>query len=213
METNHKLALYVAYYLSRFNNDALKNLGYVNWNNAYIDISEKLNVNRHSVRNWRDEFDPLFEHRAGWYQRPMSLSRIRVAQALENLDEFHIRSIALDILTNKIIEEPNELEHLLSIVSEENKEKSNHIFIIRTPTGKAAEEFFLKHYNQNKKPITGNLIDCRDFGVGYDFRIEKDEKNYYVEVKGVSEYSGGILFTSKEWTVAKKEGKNYFLCR
>jgi len=37
-------------------------------------------------------------------------------------------------------------------------------------------------------------------------------RNCFVEVKGLSEYSGGIRFTSKEWTVAKTEGENYFLC-
>ncbi|MBK9391249.1 MAG: DUF3883 domain-containing protein [Bacteroidetes bacterium] len=64
----------------------------------------------------------------------------------------------------------------------------------------------------NKYPIDGTLIDCRDLGVGYDFRIEAGEKKYLVEVKGLSDYSGGLLFTSKEWIVAKSEGDNYFLC-
>ncbi|MEJ7739045.1 MAG: DUF3883 domain-containing protein [Chitinophagaceae bacterium] len=212
MENNHKLGLYVSYYLSRFDVDAYQNLGFGNQIETHNKIGELLSVNPHTVKNWRDEFDPLFGHRAGWYQRPMNPSRIRVAQALENLDEFQVRSIAKDILTGKIQEEPDEEEQLLAIASEETKGKSTQKFILRTPTGKAAEEYFLKHFSENKKPFEGKLIDCRDLGVGYDFRIESGDSKYFIEVKGLSEFIGGVLFTNKEWTVAKSEGDSYFLC-
>lgn len=212
MENNHKLALYVAYYLSRFNNEALTNLGYSTWNNAFDDIGNKLKVKRHSVKNWRDEFDPLFEYRSGWHQRPMSPSRIKVVLALENLDEAQIREIVKDILSGRIQSEEEELGLLLNIVTVDETKLSNSKFIIRAPTGKAAEVFFLNHYSKNKKPIDGILIDCRDYGVGYDYRIEKNDIKYFVEVKGLSDFSGGVLFTGKEWTVAQNEGENYFLC-
>jgi len=154
----------------------------------------------------------LFGHRAGWYQRPMNPSRIRVAQALENLDELQVRSIAKDILTGKIQEEPDEEEQLLTIASDETKGKSTQKFILRAPTGKAAEEYFQKHFSENKFPVDGKLIDCRDLGVGYDFRIETATEKYFVEVKGLSEFTGGVLFTNKEWSTAKEHGKKYFLC-
>jgi hypothetical protein len=212
MENNHKLALYVAYYLSRFNDEALTNLGYSTWNSAFDDIATKLKVKRHSIKNWRDEFDPLFEYRAGWYQRPMSPSRIRVVQALENLDEVQIQEIVKDIISGLIQNDKEALEQLLNIVATDNNEDSSAKFILRAPTGKAAEEFFIKHFSENRNPIDGILTDCRDLGVGYDFRIEKKDMKYFVEVKGLSAFSGGVLFTSKEWMVAKDEGDKYFLC-
>lgn len=212
MENNHKLALYVAYYLSRFNNEALKNLGYATWNNAFDDIGLRLKVNRHSVKNWRDEFDPLFEHRAGWYQRPMIPSRAKVVQALEHLPELQIREIVSDIISGKIQESKDELEQLLNIVTTDDNKKSGSVFILRTPTGKAAEEFFLRFFTENKKPVEGNLIDCRDLGVGYDYRIETGSDKYYVEVKGLAEFIGGVLFTDKEWITAKTEKEKYYLC-
>jgi hypothetical protein len=212
MENNHKLALYVAYYLSRFNNEALTNLGYTTWNSAFDDIGKRLNVNKHSVKNWRDEFDPLFEHRAGWHQRPMIPSRIRVVQALENLTESQIKEIVNDILSGRILENKDELEQLLSVIIADDSIKSVARFILRTPTGKAAEESFMSFFNKNKKPIEGNLIDCRDLGIGYDFRIETINDKYFVEVKGLAEISGGILFTDKEWRTAKEHGEKYFLC-
>ncbi len=212
MENNHKLALYVAYYLSRFNNEALTNLGYATWNNAFDDIGERLKVNKHSVKNWRDEFDPLFEHRAGWHQRPMIPSRARVVQSFENLTELQIREIVSDIISGKIQENKDELELLLNIVTTDDNKKSGSRFILRTPTGKAAEEFFLKFFTENRKPVEGILIDCRDLGVGYDYRIEAGNDKYYVEVKGLAEFIGGVLFTDKEWVTAKTEKEKYYLC-
>jgi len=212
MENNHKLGLYVSYYLSRFDEEAYQNLGFGNQVETHNKIGELLSVKPHTVKNWRDEFDPLFGHRAGWYQRPMNPSRIRVAQALENLDELQVRSIAKDILTGKIQEEPDEEEQLLTIASDETKGKSTQKFILRAPTGKAAEEYFQKHFSENKFPVDGKLIDCRDLGVGYDFRIETVTEKYFVEVKGLSEFTGGVLFTNKEWATAKEHGEKYFLC-
>lgn len=212
MENNHKLGLYVSYYLARFDEQAYQNLEFGNQLETHNKISELLSVNPYTVKNWRDEFDPLFGHRAGWYQRPMNPSRIRVAQALENLDEIQVRNIVKDILAGKTHEEPDEEQQLLSIASDETKSRTPQPFIVRAPTGKAAEEFFMNHYSENKFPVDGKLIDCRDFGVGYDFRIENADKKTFVEVKGLAEISGGVLFTNKEWTVAHNEGDNYFLC-
>lgn len=211
MEPNHKLTLYVSYYLSRFNNQALANLGYRTWNIAFNDIGERLQVKSHSVKNWRDEFDPLFEYRAGWYQRPMTPSRVKVAQALENLNEVQIREIVKDILSGKIKNEPDEEKLLLNIVSDD-KGQVNRNFISRAPTGHAAEEFFIRHHAETNSPISGDLIDCRDFGCGYDFKIVSGDTETYVEVKGLADISGGILFTDKEWRTANEKEENYILC-
>src|SRR5260221_11191835 len=106
MENNHKLGLYVSYYLSRFDKEAYSNLGLGNQEETHNKIGQLLSIKPHTVKNWRDEFDPLFGHRAGWYQRPMNPSRIRVVQALDDLNEAQIRGIVNDILSSKIKEEP-----------------------------------------------------------------------------------------------------------
>lgn len=177
MDKNHKLALYVTYYLSRFNNEGLTNLGYSSWNEAYADIAEKLQVNKHSVKHWRDAFDPIHGHRVGWHQRPMTVSKVKVCQALETLDEQSIRGIVLDILTGKLEENVEQEEQLLSIASVEQENGLSKQFILRAPTGRKAEEYFMKYFENHREPVDGSLIDCRDLGVGYDFRIEAQEKN------------------------------------
>jgi hypothetical protein len=145
MENNHKLGLYVSYYLARFDSEAYQKLGFGNQIETHTKIGDLLSVNPHTVKNWRDEFDPIFGHRAGWYQRPMSPSRVKVVQALENLEEPQIRAIIKDILYGKLKNEPEESELLLNIVSDD-KEYSSKKFILRAPTGRAAEEFFINHF-------------------------------------------------------------------
>jgi hypothetical protein len=209
MEENHKLTLYVSYYLSRFNENGLHNLGYTTWNEAFGDIASRLNVKRHSVKNWRDEFDPIHGHRAGWYQRPMSPSRVRVVKAMEQLNEPELRGIVLDILSGQIQEDSEKFNELVKVVTEEKSSKSSQ-FILRGPTGRKAEEFFQEYHATHNKPVKGELIDTRDLGCGYDFEI-RNSKTFFVEVKGLANENGGVLFTNKEWETALRLKDEYIL--
>jgi hypothetical protein len=212
MENNHKLGLFVSYYLSRFDKDAYLNLGYGKQVPTHKKIGELLGINFHTIRNWRDQFDPLHGHRAGWYQREITQSRINVAKALEDLNEVQIRGLVIDILAGKIREHPEDEEQLLSIITDDSKYKVTRKYILRGPTGKAAESFFILYFNKTSLPREGSLIDCRDLGCGYDFKIESNNLDSYIEVKGMIDNSGGILFTDKEWQQATEIGNNYFLC-
>lgn len=209
MENNHKLTLYVSYYLSRFNIEGLNHLGYSSWSIAFEDIGKKLGVKPNSVKNWRDEFDPIHEHRSGWYQRPMNPSRVAVVKALEDLDENSIRQIVFEIFENR---NKADIENLLNLVEEDKPEyKTQGKFILRGPTGRKAEIFFQKYHKDFGRPFPGELVDTRDLGCGYDFEIHATAKKCFVEVKGLSEISGGILFTNKEWNTAQEKGDDYFL--
>lgn len=212
METNHKLALYVAYYLSRFDKIAYQNMGYGKQQPTHKRIGELLGVNPYTIQNWRDQFDPIHGNRKGWHQREMTQSRLNVVRALADLNESEVKSIVDEILSGKIEDEPALKSQLTSIVANERKEKVDKKFVIRTPTGDAAELFFIQYYKKTSKPVQGNLVDCRHLGCGFDFRIDSTNFQIYVEVKGLADFSGGVLFTDKEWQVAKEKKENYFLC-
>jgi hypothetical protein len=213
MKSNHKLALYVAYYLSRFDKEAVTNLGFSTFNEAINEISITPDVKRNTLKNWRDEFDPIHPHREGWHQRPMIASRVKVVQALENLDEPEIREIVNDILRQRDFEDSDNAIDLLNLVDENKKssKKKKRKFVLRSPTGRQAEEFFVKYFNQNRFPVRGKLIDERDFGVGYDYKIKGINSSAFVEVKGMVDISGGILLTNKEWFTAKRKADAYYL--
>jgi hypothetical protein len=206
------LAIIVAFYLSKYDKYGLKNLGFKNDADAFGTTAGILGIKKNYVKFRRDEFDPIHPWRKGW-QRPMDNRIIKSIEALQDLEEPDLREIVLGILHDEKYRNSEELKQITSLFSESKKGKVTvGRFVLRAPTGKAAEEYFQKHYSENKKPVDGKLIDCRDLGVGYDFRIESTTARYFVEVKGLSEFTGGLLFTNKEWTIAKEHGENYFLC-
>lgn len=206
------LAIIIAFYLSKYNKQGLKNLGFKNDSEAFETTAKILGIKKNYIKFRRDEFDPIHPWRKGW-QRPMDNRIMKSIQVLQDLEESDLRDIVLGILNDENYRSSDEVKQITSLFSEDKEEKNSPgKFVLRAPTGKAAEEFFIKYFSETKKPYDGQLIDCRDLGVGYDFRIESTTEKYFIEVKGLSEISGGVLFTSKEWTVAKVAGDNYFLC-
>ncbi|MEN5087988.1 DUF3883 domain-containing protein [Sphingobacterium faecium] len=212
-EKNNFVGLYVSYYLARFNEEAYVKLGYASQRDTHINIGEILNVKPATIKNWRDEFDPLFGHRAGWYQRPMSKSRLAVVNALADLDESAVYELVKDILSKSHHPEDSEMKQLENIVSDGDiKTKRDSVYVPRGITGRAAEEYFIDQFKAGNTAFQGQLKDCRDLGVGYDFLIESKTKTIYVEVKGRDSNVGGLLFTNKEWEVAKRLGESYYVC-
>lgn len=208
----NQLAIIVAFYLSKFDKEGLKNLGFKNDSEAFEKTAQVLGIKKNYVKFRRDEFDPIHPWRKGW-QRPMDNRIIRAIEALQDLSEVDLREIVNKILTDSEFQENEVLNQITSLFIEDKKsKKTKGVFILRGPTGKLAEEFYMKYYSKTKEPVEGNLIDCRELGVGYDFRIETSTAPYFIEVKGLSEISGGILFTNKEWITAKEKGDSYFLC-
>jgi len=213
MKETNRIALYVAYYLSRFDMEGYANLGFSSRLEAHKNLGNILSINPNTLKNMRDEFDPLHGHRAGWYQRPMSPSRLEVVKALEDLDEEQLRIIVEEILDASANYKLEKIKKLLTIFSDES-EKSDNVktrYVLRGTTGKKAEDYFIDFHKTNRLPIDGKLKDTRTMGCGYDFEILKDGQQFFIEVKGLSVETGGILFTNKEWKIAKESGDKYFL--
>jgi hypothetical protein len=202
---NNEQAIVVSYYLSRFNDEAVNNLGYKTWKDAFDDLSDKLQINKHTIKNWRDEFDPFHGHRAGWHQRQARKTISNIISQFEQLEEFDIRQIVVEIINGNKIDLPE-------IDNSENEVITNPIFILRGPTGKKAEQFFIEYHRFNNSPIAGELIDTRDLGCGYDFKINSELDQHYIEVKGLASNIGGLLFTNKEWETAKQKRTKYTVC-
>jgi hypothetical protein len=195
---NRTNLLIVAFYLSKFDKIAITNLGYNGFRDAFRRIGEKLGYSPNTVKNRRDDFDPLFPHRAGWYQVELSSKSLNIVDKFDHLSEEGLRAIVLDILNQKM---DNELNTTLENVNEERKYAAIGL------TGKKAEAYFIEWFSENYPNSV--LIDTRDLGCGYDFAVKDSEKVF--EVKGVSGSEGGIRFTDKEWSVANAKESDYVL--
>ena len=210
---NNILAVIVAFYLSKYNKDGLKNLGFDSFNDAFEKTADLLSVKKNYVKLTRDEFDRAYPWRQGW-KRLMAKRIIRTIEILDDLEETDVRDIVHNILYNPSYRESADLKDIISLIknTEEGKVEAGK-FILRCPTGKAAEKFFCNFYANHKLPVEGKLFDCRDLGCGYDYKIvDVNSNETYIEVKGISDISGGILFTNKEWEVAVEQKGKYFLC-
>lgn len=213
MKENHSLALIVAYYLSKFDKIAYLQLGFPTSTATHAEVGRLLGVNPNSVKNMRDEFDPLHDNdRAGWYQRPLRPSRAKVIESFQDLSEEELRDVVLEIITNPEFTASDDFSDVVTPIAKREKDKKGKsIFILRGPTGRKAEEHFMAFHQTHNLPALGMLRDTRDHGCGYDFAIDTGQKEIQIEVKGLDGDSGGITFTSKEWDTAKKQGDDYYL--
>lgn len=207
--SNNILAAIVAFYLSKFNDLALQRLGFKTYANAFNECAKLLNVKPNYIKLRRDEFDPVYNWRKGWRNRPMVKMVSNIITLFDNVSEPDMYAIIADILYHKDIKDFSQLLQFIEYSSKHDK----RVYIPRAITGKLAEEFFEKDFECNTDLPRGVLKDCRDNGCGYDYEILCDDGIvYFVEVKGIADSNGGILFTSKEWCVASEMGDLYYLC-
>lgn len=213
MKPQNELALVVAYYLSRLDKEGVARLGYKTFNEAADSIGRTLDVKTNTVKNMRDEFDyHLDNSRVGW-RKELTASRQKVFQMFQFTDDDELTEIIKEILTNKQWTQTDSYDDLRSALNRDKKSSTTSgTYILRGPTGKKAEKYFMKLFAQKPFPVVGNLVDCRELGCGYDFEIEtNDGRSCYVEIKGLADSDGGILFTDKEWRTAKKYKDKYYL--
>ncbi len=210
MKQQNVPALIVAYYLSKYDEKAYFNLGYKTKKEAHLDIGKKLNVNPNSVKNRRDEFDPIHGNkRVGWYQRELTSGRKKLVETFQDLSELGLREIVISILRNQSFIDTETFEVITTQI--QNSERDKKPFYLRGQTGRKAEDLFINYQKEFGLPHAGDLIDTRDLGCGYDFEILTSADNFFVEVKGMDKNSSGVLFTDKEWLMANKNGDKYYL--
>lgn len=195
----------VGYAMSRLDNRYLKATGVKSWRAAFDKASAALGVPPASMKNLRDEFDPIHTNaRAGWKDRALRPNRQRVA------DEFH------DVSDDALIEF---VARLLARDTEATNEAVDALLpVTRVPanvaerllTGRRAEEFFMAHCKQLVGIACDALRDCRLHAGGYDFAAPPRDDRVF-EVKGLQAAKGDVAFTDREWTEAGNRGKHYHL--
>jgi hypothetical protein len=207
----NKLAIIVAFYLSKYGKAATIELGYKTDSQAFTEIGTILDVKKNYIKFRRDEFDPIHPWKKGWV-RPMDKRIVSAIEALQDLEESALRDIVKKILSDNDFRNGEDVQKITNLFKEEKQKKTTEgKYILRGPTGRLAENYFLKHFEENNLPIRGEIIDSRDLGCGFDFEIKAKGKSVFVEVKGLAKVAGGILFTNKEWETAKKHRENYYL--
>jgi hypothetical protein len=110
----NQLAIIVAFYLSKFDKQGIKNLGFKNDADAFESIAKILGVKKNYVKFRRDEFDPIHPWRKGW-QRPIDNRIIKTIEALQDIDEQDLRDIVLGILQNEKYRNGDDVKKIVSL--------------------------------------------------------------------------------------------------
>ncbi len=193
-------------YLSKFDTIGLHQLGFENSTQAFNVIGLALGVPPASVKNYRDEFDPLFpNNRKGWHKRPI---RDHCKTIYDKFGKLDINEFS--VLLKKIIYDQSDLDILMEKVAD-NTGNGDSSFAKRLITGQAAERYFMEKFQEIDWFDGFEIEDTTKLGCGFDFRMVSADRFYCVEVKGMNEQRGNISLTNKEHAVASLLADKYFL--
>jgi hypothetical protein len=198
-------AMLLGMFLSKFDKDALFILGFSTFSEAFNVLGLSLGVKPLSIRNYRDEFDPVFPNkRKGWHKRQMFQTRIEILEKYKDLNISEFTKLIKDI----IYQNPD-----IDLLQEniEKDDDSTSSFAKRLLTGQAAEEYFRENYRNIKLFQDASIEDTTKLGCGFDFKLNFSDKFYAIEVKGLSQNAGSISVTEKEYKIANKLTENYFI--
>ncbi len=197
IQRREKLVL-VGLFLSKYDSLGVKKLGFESFAEAFNVLGYALGSRPASIKNYRDEFDPLFPNRRkGWHKRQIREYCRRIFEEYEGLD--------LESFTGLIRSFVGGDGDIRSEAQSDGYgEESASNFAKRLITGLAAEQYF--------ESIHSSLPEFKGFvaenttrlGCGYDFRLQTEDRGDFlaVEVKGLKERTGSLSLTPKEHDAA-----------
>ncbi len=191
-------------YLSKYDDKGLSELGFSTFQEAFNILGYSLHSKPSSIKNYRDEFDPLFPNsRKGWYKRTTREYCKKI------YDEFNTLNFdAFSDLIKSFLIDNYDLEKFIKTIDKKDYSK---IISKRLLTGKAAEEYFKKEYLQIDTFKSFQLQDTTLMACGFDYKLSFESDFYCVEVKGLNDLTGSIQMTEKEFYIAKELRSKYCL--
>lgn len=203
--TREKLIL-VGLYLAKYDTLGLKRLGFENFTEAFNVIGYAMASKPASIKNYRDEFDPLFPNRRkGWHKRKTRSYCLKVFEDYKSLD--------VESFTGLIKSFVGYDESVWSELQAKEKPNVQSNFAQRLITGLAAERYF-ESVRPNLPEFKGYAVqNTTALGCGYDFRLEIERSNDFlaVEVKGLQDVTGTLSLTPKEHELATELKDRFFL--
>jgi len=201
-------------FLSKFSREGLDHLGFKTYSEAYNVIGYALGGKPGSIKNYMQEFDPLFDNgRKGWHAREMRPHCRDTHDRFGglSLDEFAVLLAPLLLHTAATRRLPEDLREIIAL---NDGMLENETVSKRLITGVAAERFFISEFPSIREFAGHKLRNVTRFGCGFDFHLQSPDSVRFLaaEVKGLAAPSGEIMMTPREYRVAEYLGERYFLC-
>lgn len=199
-------------FLSKFDREGLRYLGLSSFAEAYNAMGFALGGKPTSIKNYMQEFDPLFpNHREGWHGRPV---REHCREAFGRYGDLRLEEFAR-LLSPLLLRATGPLhEEMAELAGFEEEELASESFSKRLITGAAAEGYFESSWSKLPDFAGHTLANVTRAGCGFDFLLRPADPGPFlaVEVKGLSGTTGEVMLTSKEHRVATHLQNRYFLC-
>ena len=164
-----------------------------------------LNEPKASFKHLRDEFDPFHANpRLGWHRRELRPNRRRILEELGGVSDDALLELACRILAGN---EPAVAEAVdaLAVVTRVPGNVAERLL-----TGRRAEDYFLENCRALVQAEPADILDMRLSALGFDFGL-KERPEQAIEIKGIKQTRGDILFTDREWLEAKRRRESYRL--
>lgn len=200
--TNRDKLITCGLFLAKFDTLAYKSLGFSSLTESFNILGFSLHGKPSNIKHYRDKFDQYFNNaRRGWHKRGLRTYTKEIFERYKDLNLQDFRNLVASFLIKNYKEKLQVNEFLDS--------KIESSFIKRVATGRAAEQYFRDNFRQYFKDFS--LLDSRDFGCGFDFKMQNKEEFYCVEVKGLNDSSGNFMLTEKEYKIAQNLQDKYCL--
>ena len=195
----------IGYAMSRLDTDYLRGRRLASWQEAFGEAARVLNEPPASFKHLRDEFDPFHSNpRRGWHQRELRPNRRRIIEELGGVSDDALMELAERILA-KDDHAVAEAVEALAVVTRVPGNIAERLL-----TGRRAEDYFLENCRALVQAEPSSILDLRLSALGFDFGL-KEQPEQAIEIKGLKQMRGDILFTDREWLEAKRRRENYRL--
>ncbi len=198
-------------FLSKYDKAALKYLGFETFTEAFNALGYGLNARPAAIKNYRDEFDPLFPNaRQGWHKRPLREHCKKISVAFQHATLRELGELVKGFLLPSF---DAVVGADIAGVMRSHTPDASSPFAKRLITGRAAEQYFSSKYQSMSEFSNQILTDTTTWGCGFDFKLTgEDLENYSaIEVKGLRSRSGQVQMTELEYDVARTLRDRYFL--
>ena len=118
MEYQNKLALIIAYYLSKYDEKAYMSMGDANKTQTHLRVGHILGVKASTIKNMRDEFDSIHDNtRSGWHQRPLRPSRSIIIENFSDYNEEDLFEVVNHIMKIKNYKYFEKIKRVINLIS------------------------------------------------------------------------------------------------
>ncbi len=162
-------------YLSKFDLLGLKQLGFGSFQEAFNVIGYAMGSRPATIKNYRDEFDPLYPNRRkGWHRRPIRDYCRKLFKKYDGLD--------LESFTGLVKSFVGYDENVWSEVRADEDPAESGAFAKRLVTGLAAEQYF-ESVHLALPEFKGYVAEnTTRLGCGYDFRLRTEANPNFLAV-------------------------------